>query len=161
MSFCRPLTSPPQAPGVLPAKMKELDYGNSKAFSMFREPMIRKKEDVTSNVEKAKWTHAKGTDHMRPRCSLNPRPGQRARGVAGVPSPQSCRMPLGLQHWRKSDKQEVPLGPTPSTWLPGKHSMKVRAGNPSKSDSTSSGTYQMKRSWEKTALVGTESPWLN
>lgn len=66
---------------------------------------------------------------MRPQCA-----GQRAKGGAELPS-NPARLPPGLQHWRKSDEEEVPLGPTPAAWLLGKESMKVRAGNPSKSDS--------------------------
>lgn len=65
---------------------------------------------------------------MRPQCS-----DQRAKGGAELPS-NPARLPPGLQHWRKRE-EEVPLGATPSAWLLGKESMKVRAGNPSKSDS--------------------------
>lgn len=70
----------------------------------------------------------KGIDPMRPQCS-----GQRAKEGAKPPS-NPARLPPGLQHWRKSE-EEVPLGPTPSAWLLCKEGMKVRAGNPSKSDS--------------------------
>lgn len=83
----------------------------------------------------------RAADHMRPQSFW---PGQRAKGV-GLRFLMILRMPLGPQHWRKSDKEKVPLGQN-ALYLATSHSeysMKARAGASSKSDYISYGTYQI------------------